>query len=81
MFYSQVNIIVMAENHLLEIKNEIGLNDYNNLNNIYDLKVYSECFIKKMVKTLTTYELMNMSESDKKVLEAIQDSCFIKSER
>jgi len=81
MFYSQENIIVMAENHLLEIKNEIGLNDYNNLNNIYDLKVYSECFIKKMVKTLTTYELMNMSESDKKVLEAIQDSCFIKSER
>lgn len=76
---SQDQISLLAENHLLEIKKEVGISAYNNLEQIYDLKAYSECYINKMYKNFTQSEMLNLSESNMKLLEALQESCLEKN--
>ena len=78
---SQDQISLLAENHLTELKKEIGVSAYDNLEQIYDLKAYSECFINKMYKNFTQSEMVNLSESNMKLLEALQESCLEKNNR
>ena len=76
---SQDQISILAENHLLEIKKELGVSAYSNIEKIYDLKAYSECYINKMYKNFTQSEMLNLSESSMKLLEALQESCLEKN--
>jgi|GEM_PF-954945 len=76
---SKQNIIILAENHLNEIKKEIGFDEYINLAKLFNLKDYSECFIRKLYANFNASELVNISESDTEVLEAIQESCFVEN--
>ena len=76
---SQDQISLLAENHLLEIKKELGVSAYGNLEQIYDLKAYSECYINKMYKNFTQSEMLNLTESNIKLLEALQESCLEKN--
>lgn len=76
---SQDQISLLAENHLMEIKKEVGISAYGNLEQIYDLKAYSECYINKMYKNFTQSEMLNLSESNMKLLEALQESCLEKN--
>ena len=78
---SQDQISILAENHLLEIKKELGVSAYSNIEKIYDLKAYSECYINKMYKNFTQSEMLNLSESSMKLLEALQESCLEKNKR
>ena len=78
---SQDNISLLAENHLMEIKKEVGISAYGNLEQIYDLKAYSECYINKMYKNFTQSEMLNLSESNMKLLEALQESCLEKNKK
>ena len=75
----QDQISILAENHLLEIKKELGVSAYSNIEKIYDLKAYSECYINKMYKNFTQSEMLNLSESNMKLLEALQESCLEKN--
>lgn len=75
----QDQISILAENHLLEIKKEVGVSAYSNIEKIYDLKAYSECYINKMHKNFTQSEMLNLSESNMKLLEALQESCLEKN--
>ena len=78
---SQDQISLLAENHLMEIKKELGISAYDNLEQIYDLKAYSECYINKMYKNFTQSEMLNLSESNMKLLEALQESCLEKNKK
>lgn len=78
---SQDQISLLAENHLLEIKKEVGVSAYSNLEQIYDLKAYSECYINKMYKNFTQSEMLNLTESNIKLLEALQESCLEKNKK
>ena len=78
---SEQNIIVLAENHLNEIKEEIGFDEYIKLAKLFNLKDYSECFVRKLYANFNASELINISESDSEVIEAIQESCFIENRR
>ena len=75
----QDQISILAENHLLEIKKELGVSAYSNIEKIYDLTAYSECYINKMYKNFTQSEMLNLSESSMKLLEALQESCLEKN--
>ena len=75
----QDQISILAENHLLEIKKELGVSAYSNIEKIYDLTAYSECYINKMYKNFTQFEMFNLSESNIKLLEALQESCLEKN--
>ena len=75
----QDQISILAENHLLEIKKELGISAYSNIEKIYDLTAYSECYINKMYKNFTQSEMLNLSESSMKLLEALQESCLEKN--
>ena len=77
----QDQISILAENHLLEIKKELGVSAYSNIEKIYDLKAYSECYITKMYKNFTQSEMLNLSESNMKLLEALQESCLEKNKK
>ena len=63
----------------MEIKKELGTSAYGNLEQLYDLKAYSECYINKMYKNFTQSEMLNLSESNMKLLEALQESCLEKN--
>jgi hypothetical protein len=76
---SQDQISLLAEDHLTKLKKEIGVSAYDNLEQIYDLKAYSECFINKMYKNFTLSEMLNLSESNMKILEALQELCLEKN--
>ena len=78
---SQDQTSILAENHLSEIKKELGVSAYSNIEKIYDLKAYSECYINKMYKNFTQSEMLNLSESSMKLLEALQESCLEKNKR
>ena len=78
---SNDNVTVIAEEHLLEIKNEIGLYEYTKLGEVYNLTEYSICFINKMFDNFTTSAMMNMSDVDTKRLETIQESCFNENQK
>ena len=78
---SNSQISILAEHHLSEIKKEIGLTAYNNLYQAYNLEAYSECYMKKIYKNFTQAEMLNLSEINIKLLEAIQDSCLEKNKR
>ena len=75
----QDQISILAENHLLEIKKELGVSAYSKIEKIYDLTAYSECYINKMYKNFTQSEMLNLSESSMKLLEALQESCLEKN--
>lgn len=77
----QDQISLLAENHLLEIKKELGVSAYSNIEKIYDLRSYSECYINKMYKNFTQSEMLNLSESNIKLLEALQESCLEKNKK
>ena len=47
---SNEEIEALAQNHLIEIKNEMGREEYNELMKLVDLDNYSICFIKKLFK-------------------------------
>ena len=78
---SNDNVTVLAEEHLLIIKNEIGLYEYTKLGEVYNLKEYSICFVTKMFDNFTTSSMMTMSEVDTKRLETIQESCFNENQK
>jgi len=78
---SNDNVTVLAEEHLLIIKNEIGLYEYTKLGEVYNLKEYSICFVIKMFDNFTTSSMMTMSEVDTKRLETIQESCFNENQK
>tara|TARA_B100000780_G_C20930247_1_gene370805 strand:+ start:76 stop:684 length:609 start_codon:yes stop_codon:yes gene_type:complete len=78
---SNDNVTVLAEEHLLNIKNEIGLYEYTKLGEVYNLKEYSICFVTKMFDNFTTSSMMTMSEVDTKRLETIQESCFNENQK
>jgi len=78
---SQDQKSILAENHLSEIKKELGDSTYYNLEQIYDLQAYSECYINKLFKNFTQSEMLNLSKTNMKLLEALQESCFEKNKR
>ena len=78
---SNDNVTVLAEEHLLIIKNEIGLYEYTKLGEVYNLKEYSICFVTKMFDNFTTSSMMTMSEVDTKRLKTIQESCFNENQK
>ena len=78
---TQDQMSILAETHLLETKKQLGDSLYSNLEKTYDLKAYSECYINKMYKNFTQSEMINLSESNMKLLEALQVSCLEKNKK
>ena len=60
---SNDNVTVLAEEHLLIIKNEIGLYEYTKLGEVYNLKEYSICFVD--TKRLETIQESCFNENQK----------------
>lgn len=73
---SNRNIEIMAQSHLIDLKKELGNSEYNSLLRFFNLKNYSECYIKKMINNFTIEEIININQENQKKLEKFQLDCF-----
>ena len=70
----------LVKEHLLDVKNRLGSEEYSKLQKLYNLDEYAQCFAEKLLEKFNISELVNLSESDTKIAEDIMLSCFAENE-
>ena len=78
---SSREVEVYAQYFLDQMKNEIGISEYNNLLKIVNLVDFSKCYITKLYSEFSLQELANLSQKVQERRTEIQDSCLIKNLR
>ena len=73
---SNEEIAALAQNHLIQIKNEMGTEEYNQLMKLVDLDNYSICFIRKLFKEFEVYEMNKLTIEQQNRFEELQNICF-----
>jgi len=73
---SNEEIEALAQNHLIEIKNEMGREEYNELMKLVDLDNYSICFIKKLFKEFKANEMNKLSIKQQNRVEELRNICL-----
>ena len=73
---SNEEIAALAQNHLIQIKNEIGTEEYNQLMKLVDLDNYSICFIKKLFKDFEVYEMNKLTLEQQNRVEELRNICL-----
>ena len=73
---SNEEIEALAQNHLIEIKNEMGREEYNELMKLVDLDNYSICFIKKLFKEFKANEMNKLSIKQQNRVEDLRNICL-----
>ena len=73
---SNEEIEALAQNHLIEIKNEMGREEYNELMKLVDLDNYSICFIKKLIKEFKANEMNKLSIKQQNRVEELRNICL-----
>ena len=73
---SNEEIEALAQNHLIEIKNEMGREEYNELMKLVDLDNYSICFIKKLFKEFKVNEMNKLSIKQQNRVEELRNICL-----
>ena len=73
---SNEEIEALAQNHLIEIKNEMGTEEYNQLMKLVDLDNYSICFIKKLFKEFKVNEMNKLSIKQQNRVEELRNICL-----
>ena len=76
LFSSEEMKNTMVEEHLLDVKNRVGPEEYSKLQKLYNLDEYAQCFVEKLLEKFNISELVNLSESDSKIAEDIMLTCF-----
>lgn len=78
---SSREVEVYAQYFLDQMKNEIGISEYNNLLKIVNVVDFSKCYITKLYTEFSLQELANLSQKAQERSIQIQDSCLIENLR
>ena len=74
--YTNEEIAAFAQNHLIEIKNEIGREEYNELAKLVDLDNYSKCFMKKLFTEFKVNEMFKLTSKQQIRVEELRNICL-----
>lgn len=74
--YTNEEIAAFAQNHLIEIKNEIGREEYNELAKLVDLDNYSKCFMKKLFTEFKVNEMFKFTSKQQIRVEELRNICL-----
>ena len=73
---SNEEIEALAQNHLIQIKNEIGTEEYNELMKLVNLDNYSKCFMKKLFKEFEVKQMAKLNIEQQKRVEELRNICL-----
>ena len=74
-------INIFAKEHLIQLKKELGIAGYNELQKSIYLTGYSRCYFKKIFQQYSFQDMSNISKEMQARLEKIQESCFSENMR
>ena len=74
---SDIKIELLAKEILKDFKISLGQNEYNRLNNIMDWKAFSECYVRKLWKTISPKEMNNPTKRTDSLVESIMSNCML----
>jgi len=74
--YTNEEIEALAQNHLIEIKNEIGREEYNELTKLVNLDNYSKCFMKKLFTEFKVNEMFKPTIEQQIRVEELRNICL-----
>ena len=74
--YTNEEIEALAQNHLIEIKNEIGIEEYNELMKLVNLENYSKCFMRKIFTEFKVNEMFELTIEQQIRVEELRNICL-----
>ena len=74
--YTNEEIEALAQNHLIEIKNEIGIEEYNELMKLVNLENYSKCFMRKIFTEFKVNEMFERTIEQQIRVEELRNICI-----
>ena len=74
--YTNEDIDALAQNHLIEIKNEIGIEEYNELMKLVNLENYSKCFMRKIFTEFKVNEMFERTIEQQIRVEELRNICL-----
>ena len=74
--YTNEEIEALAQNHLIEIKNEIGIEEYNELMKLVNLENYSKCFMRKIFTEFEVKEMTSLNVEKQNRVEELRNICI-----
>ena len=72
-------IEVLAEQHLQQIKDLEGIDAYNEVSKVINLKPYSLCYAKKLLSEFKIKDLVNLTQRQILRIQEIQDECMMQN--
>lgn len=72
-------IEVIAKQHLQQIKDEEGIDAYNEASKVINLKPYSLCYARKLLSEFEMKDLVNLTQKQILRIQEIQDECVMQN--
>ena len=73
---SDIKIKAFANEHLNDLKKELGMSDYIELGKGVDLESYAECYVRKIWSTFTPKEMFEDNPQTQKKSENLMEDCI-----